>query len=140
MKSEVIVFLSAVSLPLISWSGASGQSPVGITAGNRSSHNLDGPHLFIIYGDCRTAILKAAGVAYYDSQHPLTKKPVSCMFTLKKSGYIDRLRILRTSGDKVVDLAALDIVRKAVPFKAQTKYEGALIASFEEKNGVSVYP
>jgi len=83
----------------------------------------------------RTAILKAAGFIQENSDKNITylqqglllEKPVSCKFTVDNAGQIESLEILKTSGVKTIDQAALALIRKAAPFKFENQKPGTQI-------------
>jgi len=54
------------------------------------------------------------------------------------SGDIKELKILKGSGDRTIDQAALSLIRKAAPFKP-TQHQESLVASFEQSD-VTVGP
>jgi|GEM_PF-3120790 len=130
--------LVALALPFIFLPGASSQtvhcrvSPVNA------------------YGnEYRIAILKTAGFitrnpdpadksVTYIKKGALLAKPVSCKFSVDQFGQIENLAILKTSGDAVVDQAALALIRKAAPFNFEAHKAGVQIARFGPTSDVIV--
>lgn len=65
-------------------------------------------------------------------------KPVSCAFKLSRKGEIIQLRILRSSHQKSSDSKALEILRKAVPYKTLPSELWTFVTEFNSNTDIVV--